>query len=250
MMHIFLGEEPDPEALAKLTKRLLRTKLVYWSYTPAVTVCNACGRSSTGLHTACPPLRERGRRGLEQNHRLLPPAQELEPLQEEGVLEQEALLLLIFGGGSVLTSGWKSVSMVDVHGKVTFTLWLCGCNLKCPFCHNWLIAEGKECFPLDRGALLGDLSSSSFLVDYFHITGGEPLMQWAELSSLLAEAKELLPISLNTNLTLLKPLERLLKAELVDHIATDLKAPLLLSSTASQGKHQSASGSFSLWALS
>lgn len=54
MMHIFLGEEPDPEALAKLTKRLLRTKLVYWSYTPAVTVCNACGRSSTGLHTACP----------------------------------------------------------------------------------------------------------------------------------------------------------------------------------------------------
>ncbi|NJF25869.1 anaerobic ribonucleoside triphosphate reductase [Thermococcus sp. Bubb.Bath] len=54
MMHIFLGEEPDPEALAKLTKRLLRTKLVYWSYTPAITVCNACGRSSTGLHMACP----------------------------------------------------------------------------------------------------------------------------------------------------------------------------------------------------
>lgn len=125
----------------------------------------------------------------------------------------------------MLTSGWKSVSMVDVHGKVTFTLWLCGCNLRCPFCHNWLIAEGKECFTLDRGALLGYLSSSSFLVDYFHVTGGEPLMQWAELSSLLAEAKELLPVSLNTNLTLLKPLERLLKAELVDHIATDLKAP-------------------------
>ncbi|AMQ18372.1 anaerobic ribonucleoside-triphosphate reductase activating protein [Thermococcus peptonophilus] len=125
----------------------------------------------------------------------------------------------------MLTSGWKTVSMVDVHGKVTFTLWLCGCNLKCPFCHNWRIAEGKECFPLDRDALLGDLSSSSFLVDYFHVTGGEPLMQWAGLSSLLSEAKEFLPISLNTNLTLLKPLERLLKVELVDHIATDLKAP-------------------------
>lgn len=125
----------------------------------------------------------------------------------------------------MLTSGWKTISMVDVHGKVTFTLWLCGCNLKCPFCHNWLIAEGKECFPLERGALLGDLSSSSFLVDYFHVTGGEPLIQWIELSSLLAEARELLPVSLNTNLTLLKPLVRLLKAELVDHLATDLKAP-------------------------
>ncbi len=53
MMHIFLGEEPDPEALAKLTRRLMRTELVYWSYTPAVTVCNACGYSTTGLHTHC-----------------------------------------------------------------------------------------------------------------------------------------------------------------------------------------------------
>ncbi|NJE00459.1 anaerobic ribonucleoside triphosphate reductase [Thermococcus sp. JdF3] len=54
MMHIFLGEEPDPEALVKLTKRLMRTDLVYWSYTPAVTVCNECGHSTTGLHTHCP----------------------------------------------------------------------------------------------------------------------------------------------------------------------------------------------------
>ncbi|WP_457741542.1 anaerobic ribonucleoside triphosphate reductase [Thermococcus sp.] len=54
MMHIFLGEEPDPEALAKLTKRLMRTELVYWSYTPAITVCNACGYSTTGLRTHCP----------------------------------------------------------------------------------------------------------------------------------------------------------------------------------------------------
>ncbi|ASJ01928.1 anaerobic ribonucleoside-triphosphate reductase activating protein [Thermococcus profundus] len=125
----------------------------------------------------------------------------------------------------MLTSGWKTVSMVDVHGKVTFTLWLCGCNLKCPFCHNWRVAEGRDCLPLDRVTLLDELSSSSFLVDYFHITGGEPLMQWAELSSLLAESEELLPISLNTNLTLVGPMERLLKAEFVDHIATDLKAP-------------------------
>ena len=126
----------------------------------------------------------------------------------------------------MLTSGWKSVSMVDVRGKVTFTLWLCLCNLKCPFCHNWRIAEGLDCFRLDRKALLGELESSAFLVDYFHVTGGEPLMQWRELGSLLAEVKLLnVPVSLNTNLTLVGPLERLLKAELVEHVATDLKAP-------------------------
>ncbi|NJE62080.1 anaerobic ribonucleoside-triphosphate reductase activating protein [Thermococcus sp. 21S7] len=126
----------------------------------------------------------------------------------------------------MLTSGWKSVSMVDVHGGVTFTLWLCGCNLRCPFCHNWRIAEGLDCFTLDRRALLDELDAGSFLVDYFHVTGGEPLMQWRELSSLFAEVKLLdVPVSLNTNLTLIGPLERLLKAGLVDHIATDLKAP-------------------------
>ncbi|AAL82095.1 anaerobic ribonucleoside-triphosphate reductase [Pyrococcus furiosus DSM 3638] len=54
MMHIFLGEEPDPEALAELTKKLMKTKLVYWSYTPALTVCNSCKSSFTGLYTSCP----------------------------------------------------------------------------------------------------------------------------------------------------------------------------------------------------
>jgi ribonucleoside-triphosphate reductase len=32
----------------------MRTELVYWSYTPAVTVCNDCNYSTTGLHTHCP----------------------------------------------------------------------------------------------------------------------------------------------------------------------------------------------------
>jgi anaerobic ribonucleoside-triphosphate reductase len=54
MMHIFLGEEPDPEALAKLTRRLIQTDLIYWSYTPAITHCNKCGRTFTGLYRRCP----------------------------------------------------------------------------------------------------------------------------------------------------------------------------------------------------
>ncbi len=54
MMHIFLGEEPGPDALASLTKKLIQTDLVYWSYTPAITVCRRCCRSYTGLYTKCP----------------------------------------------------------------------------------------------------------------------------------------------------------------------------------------------------
>ena len=55
MMHIFLGEEPDPEALASLTRKLTyNTELVYWSYTPALSVCPACGWRSVGIITKCP----------------------------------------------------------------------------------------------------------------------------------------------------------------------------------------------------
>lgn len=54
MMHIFLGEEADPEALASLTKKLIQTDLLYWSYTPAVSVCPKCGWSTTGIVTECP----------------------------------------------------------------------------------------------------------------------------------------------------------------------------------------------------
>ena len=54
MMHIFLGEEPNAEALAALTKKLIQTDLVYWSYTPAITVCKSCGATFTGIYDRCP----------------------------------------------------------------------------------------------------------------------------------------------------------------------------------------------------
>ncbi|MEM1695483.1 MAG: anaerobic ribonucleoside triphosphate reductase [Desulfurococcaceae archaeon] len=54
MMHIFLGEEPEPEALASLTKKLIDTELIYWSYTPAITHCNNCEKTTTGQYTKCP----------------------------------------------------------------------------------------------------------------------------------------------------------------------------------------------------
>jgi ribonucleoside-triphosphate reductase len=60
MMHVFLGEEPDPEALARLVRRLTATDLVYWSFTPAQTHCPRCGVTLAGLHTACPKCGSEG----------------------------------------------------------------------------------------------------------------------------------------------------------------------------------------------
>ena len=129
----------------------------------------------------------------------------------------------------LIGSGWKALSMIDVYNSITFTLWLCGCNLKCPFCHNWRIAENDPqlCSVLDIQLLLDELESSKPFIDYLHITGGEPLIQHSGLTFLLQITRDSMGIktSLNTNLTLYKPLEKLIKNELVDHLATDLKIP-------------------------
>ncbi|MGC8912233.1 MAG: anaerobic ribonucleoside-triphosphate reductase, partial [Nitrososphaeria archaeon] len=54
MMHIFLGEEPEVNSLAEFSRRLVNTDLVYWSFTPAITVCLKCGRGFTGMLESCP----------------------------------------------------------------------------------------------------------------------------------------------------------------------------------------------------
>ena len=54
MMHIFLGEEPEVNALAEFNRKLTCSDLVYWSFTPAVTVCLKCGRGFTGIISRCP----------------------------------------------------------------------------------------------------------------------------------------------------------------------------------------------------
>lgn len=128
----------------------------------------------------------------------------------------------------LIGSGWRDVSLVDVHGSVTFTLWLCGCNLKCPYCHNWRLADMDRsiCKPLDINKLLGDLEASKSFIDYFHVTGGEPLLQYKGLIELFKAVRGIgVPVSLDSNLTLYKPLKLLLDASLVDHVATDLRAP-------------------------
>ncbi|QOR94787.1 anaerobic ribonucleoside-triphosphate reductase activating protein [Thermosphaera chiliense] len=129
----------------------------------------------------------------------------------------------------IYSSGWKNVSLIDVYNSVSFTLWLCGCNLKCPFCHNWRLAENDPgvCRWVSIDEVVESLSASLMFIDYLHVTGGEPLLQWRPLSKLFQEAGDSLGVkrSLNTNMTLKEPFNRLLEAGLVDHVATDLKLP-------------------------
>lgn len=128
----------------------------------------------------------------------------------------------------ILVAGFKELSLIDVHGHPSSVLWVCGCNLKCPFCHNWLIAtaDPRYCELVEIDRVIEWVRESSMLVDYFHVTGGEPLLQVDALLSLYSETRRMgLRNSVNTNATLPSELEKLLRTGVVEHVALDLKIP-------------------------
>ncbi|MEM1830137.1 MAG: radical SAM protein [Desulfurococcaceae archaeon] len=125
----------------------------------------------------------------------------------------------------MLLAGWR-FSLSDVRNHSSLVIWLCGCNLLCPFCHNWRIASSDPgiCLDVPVSRLVEEVEKSRRFVDYVQVTGGEPLLQVKEVAVFLNEVKKMgLKTSLNSNLTLTKELESVI--ELVDHVATDLKIP-------------------------
>jgi pyruvate formate lyase activating enzyme len=124
---------------------------------------------------------------------------------------------LIFGG-------LQKTSLLDFPDRIATVLFTPGCNLRCPFCHNWrLILEPKGPF-LEERSVLEILESRKSQVDSVVITGGEPTMQ-ADLPKFLTELKERgFHVKLDTNGFFPDVLERSLPY--ADYVALDVKTSL------------------------
>ena len=115
------------------------------------------------------------------------------------------------------------MTLLDFPGRVACTVFLGGCNFRCPFCHNSELLDGK-CQPvMDEEALLQFLQKRRGILDGVCITGGEPTLQ-PGLSELLRRIKELgYPVKLDTNGYQPEVLEALVSEGLVDYVAMDIK---------------------------
>jgi pyruvate formate lyase activating enzyme len=114
---------------------------------------------------------------------------------------------------------------VDYPGKVASVLFLPGCNLHCPWCHNRdLIIPGKgDLVPPE--AALAHIEKRRSLLGGVVLSGGEPCL-YRELPALIRRIKALsLPVKLDTNGTAPAALEELFSREETrpDYIALDLK---------------------------
>ncbi len=118
-------------------------------------------------------------------------------------------------------SGIQKISLVDYPDRVASVLFTPGCNLRCPFCHNWRIATDPQPPFLQEGAALDILESRKKYVDAVVITGGEPCMH-KELPKFLAKLKERgFLVKLDTNGFFPDILEQCLGS--VDYVAMDVK---------------------------
>ncbi|TEU08107.1 MAG: anaerobic ribonucleoside-triphosphate reductase activating protein [Candidatus Aminicenantes bacterium] len=123
--------------------------------------------------------------------------------------------------------GLEKFSPKDFPGYISSTVFLGGCNFRCPFCHNSdlvLRPEILPTFPLDY--FLSFLDSRKGWLEGICISGGEPLLQ-DDLETLLILIKDRnLLVKIDTNGSFPSRLENLIQKKLVDHIAMDVKAPL------------------------
>lgn len=130
--------------------------------------------------------------------------------------------------------GLQKISLVDWPGKIAATIFIGGCNLRCPYCHNPQLALDDYHLPhISIDEIRSFLERRKDILDGVCITGGEPLLQ-RDLIDLIhmIKAECGLKVKLDTNGSCHKQLYNLIfdlkcnyMGEFIDYISIDIKLP-------------------------
>jgi pyruvate formate lyase activating enzyme len=120
-------------------------------------------------------------------------------------------------------AGLQKTTLLDYPEHVAATVFLGGCNMRCPFCHNWELVEQpqnlytKKCF-------FQFLEKRKGILDGVCISGGEPTIH-PELPDFIEDIKALgYLIKLDTNGTNPAMLRQLIDTGKIDYVAMDIKS--------------------------
>ena len=121
--------------------------------------------------------------------------------------------------------GLNKTTLLDYPGKVAATIFLGGCNFRCPFCQNSSLVLNPSTQPeIPVKEVLSFLKKRKGILDGVCITGGEPTLS-PDLPELLQEIRTLgYPIKLDTNGTHPDLLKTLTEQNLIQMTAVDIKA--------------------------
>ncbi len=119
--------------------------------------------------------------------------------------------------------GLQKMTLLDYPGRVACTIFLGGCDMRCPFCHNAELLDGSAPAVMESEELLAFLKKRQGLLDGVAITGGEPLLR-PDLPELAARIRELgYPVKLDTNGMHPDRLRQMIREGLVQYVAMDIK---------------------------
>ncbi len=122
-----------------------------------------------------------------------------------------------------MISGLQKMTLLDFPGRVACTVFLQGCNFRCPFCHNTDLLPGVGEAFMSTDGLLNFLRGRQGLLDGVCITGGEPTLS-AELPDLIRHIRALgYAVKLDTNGSRPAVLKALVGEGLLDYVAMDVK---------------------------
>ena len=129
--------------------------------------------------------------------------------------------------------GLQKVTLLDFPGRVACTVFLAGCNFRCPFCHNAsLVTHVDPGRNIPEEEVISFLKKRRGVLDGVCITGGEPLLA-AGLDRFIREIKDMgYEVKLDTNGSNTERLKTLAGSGMIDYVAMDIKnAPNKYAST-------------------
>lgn len=121
--------------------------------------------------------------------------------------------------------GVQRLSLLDFPDRVACTVFTCGCNFRCPFCHNASLVVPEEMTgdEMAEDVFFDFLASRKNKLDGVCITGGEPLLQ-RDIGHFIRRIRSLgFAVKLDTNGSVPGLLKELVDAGLIDYVAMDIK---------------------------
>ena len=123
----------------------------------------------------------------------------------------------------MIIRGLQKTTLLDYPGCVAATVFLGGCNFRCPFCHNMNLVLGEDAAEYRSEEVFDFLKKRKGILDGVCVTGGEPTL-YSDINPFIKQIKEMgYKVKLDTNGTKPEVIEELLYNNLLDYIAMDIK---------------------------
>lgn len=124
--------------------------------------------------------------------------------------------------------GLQKFTLIDYPGKIACSVFLIGCNFRCPFCYSseLVLSEKIKTQPtISQEDFFSFLKERKGLLEGVVILGGEPTIH-PDLDKFLRRIKRLgYLVKLDTNGSNSKMIKSLVLKQLIDYVALDIKAP-------------------------